>query len=220
VTPSGNAARTRSPQCPQRQVVLGYGQGLRLGQIEHLAGAVADRHGRRQRRPTGRAGFGDMVRRVVRLGNLSQRLALVSLLSAGPLAGRLAQTARPRFPLGLVQSVAGRRLAAVGTVQSKPTLQLPNPRHQRRVRGQQARNGFLLRHSSGSKTGIVLLKRRKRGASLSGAGSAGGVLSRSHGRVDSHAETRVNWFLPGDYLGSHKKRSRILRFIVSALAGK
>jgi hypothetical protein len=69
--------------------------------MQHAAGG----HRRRQGRPAGWAGFGQVVDRVVWLGNLPQRLPLVPLLPARRLARRLAQTAR--LPLGLVQPVGG-----------------------------------------------------------------------------------------------------------------
>src|SRR5919112_5984145 len=82
---------------------------------------------------------------------------------------------------------ARRRLAAVGAIQS--TLQLRHPR-------QQHRDGLLERRVPGPKPRI-LLRQRRRGGGLMGGSSAGSVLGRSHGQVDSYAESRVNSFLEG-----------------------
>ena len=100
------------------------------------------------------------------------------------------QAAGAPLPLRLVQPVAGRRLAAVGTVQSKPTLQLHNPCHQRRVRGQQCRNGFLLRGILNLQTRNDLLRH------FGSAGSLGVILpegdqSRCHEQV-THATNPVS----------------------------
>ena len=167
--------------------MLGDDQRLRLGQIEHLARAAPRGHRRRQRQTAGPTGLGVVVDGDVRIGDLVQGLAFVALLPAGRFAGWLAQTAGAPLPLRLVQPVAGRRLAAVGTVQSKPTLQLHNPCHQRR-------DGLLERRVPGPKPRI-LLRQRRRGGGLMGGSSAGSVLGRSHGEVDSYAESRVNSFL-------------------------
>ena len=64
--------------------VFGDQQRLWLGQIEHLADAVADR--RRQRRTAARTGVRIMVDGGVRFGHLPQRLALMPFLPAGGLA--------------------------------------------------------------------------------------------------------------------------------------
>jgi hypothetical protein len=153
--------------------MLGDDQRLRLGQIEHLARAAPRGHRRRQRQTTGPTGLGVVIDGDVRSGDLAQGLTFVALLPAGRFAGRLAQTAGARFPLRLVQPVAGRRLTAVGTVQPQPTLQLRHPR-------QQHRDGLLERCVLRPKP-CILLRQRRRGGDLIGGGSAGSVLGRSHG---------------------------------------
>ena len=66
--------------------VFGDQQRLWLGQIEHLAHAVADGRRRRQRRTAARTGVRIMVDGGVRFGHLPQRLALMPFLPAGGLA--------------------------------------------------------------------------------------------------------------------------------------
>ena len=174
--------------------MLGDDQRLRLGQIEHLARAAPRGHRGRQRQTAGPTGLGVVIDGDVRIGDLAQGLAFVALLPAGWFAGPLAQTARTRLPLGLVQPVAGRRFAAVGTVQPEPALQLRHPR-------QQHRNGFLKHRILGSKP--RKLARRRDASGLRSGDGARSVLGRSHGQVDSYGESRVNGFLAGAYLGSH-----------------
>ena len=110
-------------------------QGLGLGKIEDLAGAVPGSHGLGQRRTAMRAGLGIMINGGVGIGDLTQGLAFVALLPARLATRRLAQASRPGR---LFQSVARRRLAAVRAVQAKPALQLRQPRHQSRNRGRMA----------------------------------------------------------------------------------
>jgi len=179
--------------------MLGDDQRLRLGQIEHLARAAPRSHRRRQRQTAGPTGLGVVVDGDVRIGDLVQGLAFVALLPAGRFAGWLAQAAGAPLPLRLVQPVAGRRLAAVGTVQSKPTLQLHNPCHQRRVRGQQCRNGFLLRGILNLQTRNDLLRHFGSAASLSVIITRRRFQSRCHEQVDSCHESRVKRFPAATY---------------------
>ena len=71
-----------------------------------------------------------MIDNVVRIRDLSQGLALVTLLPAPLLAGAFPQALHP---YRLLQSIARRRLAAVRAVQSEPTLKFRDPGFQRRV---------------------------------------------------------------------------------------
>ena len=103
-----------------------------LRQVEHLAGAVAGAHGGRHRRTAGRAGRRIMIDDPVRLGNLPQGLAFMTFLPARRLVRRFAQARHPRR---LLEPVTRRRLAAVGTVQSKPSLKLGDTRFQGRDLG-------------------------------------------------------------------------------------
>ena len=92
--------------------MLGDDEGLWRGQVEHLPGAVARGHGRRQRRPAACAGLGIVIDDGVRRLHLTQGLAWVPLLAAGGLTRRLAQAPDPSR---LLQPIARRRLAAVRT---------------------------------------------------------------------------------------------------------
>jgi hypothetical protein len=95
---------------------------LRLGQVEHLTGAVARGHGRHQHRTALRASLRVMIDDDVGLRDLPQGLSFMTFLSAGLVAGGLAHRHARRF----LQPVTRRRLAAVGTVQSKPALEFGN----------------------------------------------------------------------------------------------
>ena len=138
-----------------------------------------------------------MLDHVVRRIDLPQRRALVALLPAGWFAGRLAQTACARLPLRLVQSIAGRRLAAIGTVQPKPTLQLRHPR-------QQHGNGFLEHRVLGPKAPKIVQTRHRDGSSIRSAGGTGSIFDQSHGQGDSYGESRGNRFFGAAYLGSYE----------------
>ena len=81
------------------------------------------------------------------------------------------------------------------TVQSKPTLQLHNPCHQRRVRGQQCRNGFLLRGILNLQTRNDLLRHFGSAGSLSVIITRRRFQSRCHEQVNSCHESRVKRFL-------------------------
>ena len=93
-------------------------------------------------------------------GGLPQGLALVAFLPARLFAGGLAQARHPRR---LLQPVARRRLAAVGTVQTEPTLQFRNAGHKRsdlrRLRLNQRNQLFTDGASTGSAT-IRFLNRK------------------------------------------------------------
>ena len=76
-----------------------------------------------------------MIGNRVGFGDLARGLALVALLPAR-LAARLLAQAPGAPPLllprrRLAQSIAGRRLAAVGAVQAEPALELVEPCRQR-----------------------------------------------------------------------------------------
>ena len=71
-----------------------------------------------------------MIDNVVRIRDLSQGLARVTLLPAPLLAGPFPQALHP---YRLLQSIARRRLAAVRAVQSEPALKFRDPCFQRRV---------------------------------------------------------------------------------------
>jgi hypothetical protein len=96
---------------------------LRLGKVEHLTGAVARGHGRHQHRTALRASLRVMIDDDVGLRDLSQSLSFMTFLSAGLVAGGLAQARHARR---FLQPVTRRRLAAVGTVQSKPAFEFGN----------------------------------------------------------------------------------------------
>ena len=114
-----------SPATATMRPMLHDHQGPGLGQIENLAGAMAGGHLRRQSRTTVRAGLGIMIGNRVGFGDLAQGLALVALLPARLAARLLAQApgAPPLPRRRLAQSIAGRRLAAVGAVQAEPALE-------------------------------------------------------------------------------------------------
>ena len=111
------------------RTMFGDDERLRLGQIKHLTGGMADTRVRPKAR-TARAGRRVMIDNVVRIRDLSQGLALVTLLPAPLLAGAFPQALHP---YRLLQSIARRRLAAVRAVQSEPTLKFRDPGFQRRV---------------------------------------------------------------------------------------
>ena len=111
------------------RTMFGDDERLRLGQIKHLTGGMADTRVRPKAR-TARAGRRVMIDNVVRIRDLSQGLALVTLLPAPLLAGAFPQALHP---YRLLQSIARRRLAAVRAVQSELTLKFRDPGFQRRV---------------------------------------------------------------------------------------
>ena len=112
------------------RAMFGDDERLRLGQIKYLTGAMADTRVRPKARTAQRAGRRVMIDNVVRIRDLSQGLARVTLLPAPLLAGPFPQALHPyRLP----QSIARRRLAAVRAVQSEPALKFRDPGFQRRV---------------------------------------------------------------------------------------
>jgi hypothetical protein len=120
--------------------MLGDDERRRLRQVEHLARAVAGAHGERYRRAASRAEGRNMIDGVVGRGDLLQGLTLVPLLAArGPVRWS-AQAFGPRRPRRLLEPVARRRLAAVGTIQSEPALKF------RKTRFQSCNFGRLGRH--------------------------------------------------------------------------
>ena len=110
---------------------------MRLGQIKYLSRAIANARFRVKAHAAQRTGRRVMIDDFVGISDLSQGLALVTLLSARLLAGTFAQTRHPRR---LLQPIARRRLAAVRTVQSEPALELGQPRFQSGIFSPQRRN--------------------------------------------------------------------------------
>src|SRR6516225_521870 len=96
----------------------------RLGQVKHLARAMAFGHRWRQRCPAALASIGIMVDHNIRRHHLPQGLARMPFLATAGLTRRLAQAHGPRW---LLQPIARRRLAAVAAVEAEPALQLANP---------------------------------------------------------------------------------------------
>jgi hypothetical protein len=111
---------------------------LRLGQIKHLTGAMANARFRVEAHAAHRTGRRIMIDDFVGIRDLSQGLAFVTLLPTRFLAGPFAQTRHPRR---LLQPIARWRLAAVRTVQSEPALKFGDMGPQRRNQ----RNEFFAR---------------------------------------------------------------------------
>jgi hypothetical protein len=111
---------------------------LLLGQIKHLAGAMANARFRIKAHAAYRTGRRVMIDDIVGSRDLSQGLAFVTLLPTRLLAGPFAQTRHSRR---LLQPIARWRFAAVRTVQSEPTLKFGDLGSQRRNQ----RNEFLPR---------------------------------------------------------------------------
>ena len=116
--------------------MFGDDERLRLGQIEHLPGAVADARVRIEARAAPRAGRRVMIDDVIGISDLPQGLAFVTFLPARLLGRTFPQARHPRR---LLQSIARRRLAAVRTVQSELALKFGNPRLQGFILGPQRR---------------------------------------------------------------------------------
>ena len=115
------------------RTVFGHNQRSWLGQIEYLPRDVIRRHRRGQRFAARDAGLWIMVDGGIGPLNPAKRLARVAPLPAGLLARRCPQAADPlRW---LVQSVAGRWLAAVAAVQPEAALQFGNARLLRQQQG-------------------------------------------------------------------------------------
>src|SRR5512147_257768 len=112
------------------RTMFGDDERLRLGQIKHLTGAMADTRVRPKARTAQRAGRRVMIDNVVRICDLSQGLARVTLLPAPLPAGPFPQAL---LPCRLPQSIARRRLTAVRAVQSELALKFRDPYLQRRV---------------------------------------------------------------------------------------
>ena len=108
--------------------MLGDDERARLGQVVHLTRRVIERHAARQRAAASRTDRRKMIDDLIRRGGLAESLALVALLPARLFVRALTQARHPRR---LLQPVARRRLAAVGTVQAEPPLEFPNPSHKR-----------------------------------------------------------------------------------------
>ena len=119
------------------RTMLGDDEGPRVGQIEHLPGAVADARVLIQARAAPGAGRRVMIDHDIGFSDLPQGLAFVALLPARFLAGPVPQAPRPRR---LRQPIARRRLAAIRAVQPEPALELRQPRLQRRILGLKGRD--------------------------------------------------------------------------------
>ena len=117
--------------------MFGDDERLRLGQIEHLTGAMTDARFRIEARAARRARRWVMIDDLVGISDLSQGLAFVTLLPARFLARTFAQARHPRR---LLQSIARWRLAAVRTVQTKPALKFGDMRFQSRDLGRLRRD--------------------------------------------------------------------------------
>jgi len=117
--------------------MFGDDERLRLGQIEHLTGAMIDARFRIEARAARRARRWVMIDDLVGISDLSQGLAFVTLLPARFLARTFAQARHPRR---LLQSIARWRLAAVRTVQTKPAFKFGDMRFQSRDLGRLRRD--------------------------------------------------------------------------------
>ena len=108
--------------------MFGHDERLRLGQIKHLTGAMAYARFRVEADAAHGTGRRVMIDDFVRISDLSQGLAFVTLLPTRFLTGSFAQTRHPRR---LLEPIARRRLAAVRTVQAEPAFKLGNMGSQR-----------------------------------------------------------------------------------------
>jgi hypothetical protein len=109
--------------------MFGHDDRLRLGQIKHLSCAMAHAGFRIKTHTAGRTGRRVMIDDFIGNGGSLQGLAFVTLLPARFLARPLAQGRHPRR---FLEPIARRWLAAVRTVQSKPTLKFGYPRFESR----------------------------------------------------------------------------------------
>ena len=130
------------------RTMLGDDEGPRVGQIEHLPGAVADARVLIQARAAPGAGRRVMIDHDIGFSDLPQGLAFVALLPARFLAGPVPQAPRPRR---LRQPIARRRLAAIRAVQPEPALELRQPRLQRRILGLKAATSASRSSSDGAR---------------------------------------------------------------------
>src|ERR1035437_4653854 len=117
--------------------MFGDDERCRFGQVEHLAGAVTDAHGRRHSQPAGGARWRVMIDDPARRGDLPEGLSFMTFLPARRLVRWLAQTLDPRR---LFQPVTRRRLAAIRAVQSEPALKFSDMRFQSRDLGRLRRD--------------------------------------------------------------------------------
>src|SRR5271168_3147450 len=118
LTLSGNSARVFAPQAVHSQSCARCSvtnERLRLGQIKHLTGAMANARFRVEAHAAHRTGRRIMIDDFVGISDLSQGLAFVTLLPTRFLAGPFTQTRHPRR---LLQPIARRRL---------PLFELFNP---------------------------------------------------------------------------------------------
>ena len=106
------------------RTMFGDDERLRLGQIKHLTSAMADTRFRPKARTAPRAGRRVMIGNVVRIRDLAQGLALVTLLSAPLLAGPFPQALHTRT--GFFSPSLDGGLASVRAVQiAEQTIQVP-----------------------------------------------------------------------------------------------
>src|SRR5215212_767129 len=174
--------------------MLGHQQGLGVGEVEHLPGSMARGHGLVQGRAAAGAGLWEMVGGGIGVLNLAQGLAWVAALSAGLLARGRAQALRA---WGLLQPIAGRRLAAVGAGLAKLALQF-------RDAACQGGNQFLQHLDLCLLCCDDLLRRRKGGRSSVINWPGLGIRWRRHGELDSCPESPVKPLTDRAHLGSYK----------------
>ena len=115
--------------------MLGDDEGPRVGQIEHLPGAVADARVLIQARAAPGAGRRVMIDHDIGFCDLHRFSPLWPFCPPGFLPDQSAT--RPRR---LRQPIARRRLAAIRAVQPEPALELRQPRLQRRCLGLKGRD--------------------------------------------------------------------------------
>src|SRR5208283_2924169 len=179
-------------------------------QVEDLTRVEARRCRLIQRSAASAAGLRKMVDGGVGVFGSAQRLTGMALLSARLFAGRFAQASRARG--FLVQSVAGRRFAAVAAVQAKAAFQFSDAGSERRddlplraVLFQQCRDDLAKRRRLAGRCAII------------GVGMRIGRWKR-HRELDSCPESRVKRRSAARYLGCYDIRwrhSRIHRFFRS-----
>src|SRR5208282_5828833 len=175
--------------------VLGDHDGLGFRQVEDLTRVEARRCRLIQRSAASAAGLRKMVDGGVGVFGSAQRLTGMALLSARLFAGRFAQASRARG--FLVQSVAGRRFAAVAAVQAKAAFQFSDAGSERRddlplraVLFQQCRDDLAKRRRLAGRCAII------------GVGMRIGRWKR-HRELDSCPESRVKRRSAARYLGCY-----------------